>query len=102
MLNFYYEMNKLKRLLKNKYFITIVIFIIWLIFFDQNNLLQYLKFKKQYKKLLEDKKYYIKKIKEDSEKIYELQTDAKTIEKFARENFYMKKPDEDLFVIIEK
>lgn len=95
-------MTSFKNIIKSKYFITIILFIIWLVFFDQNNLIQYFKFKKQYKKLLQDKEYYLQKIKEDSEKIYELQTNAKTIEKFARENFFMKKPNEDLFIIIEK
>lgn len=95
-------MKILKRIIKNKYFITTILFIIWLVFFDQNNLIQYFKFKKQYKKLLQDKEYYIQKIKEDSEKINELQTNAETLEKFARENFFMKKPNEDLFIIVEK
>lgn len=95
-------MTSFKNIIKSKYFITIILFIIWLVFFDQNNLIQYFKFKKQYKKLLQDKEYYLQKIKEDSEKIYELQTNAKTIEKFARENFFMKRPNEDLFIIIEK
>jgi len=93
---------KIKKVIKNKYFITTVLFIIWILFFDQNNLIQYFKLKKHYKRLLQDKEYFLNKIKEDSEKIYELQTNAKTLEKFARENFYMKKPDEDLFIIIEK
>lgn len=44
-------------------------------------------------------KYYEKKKEEDKRKLEELHSDKEGIEKFARENYYMKKDNEDVFVI---
>ena len=51
--------------------------------------------------LEKDKMYYIEKIKEDSVKLYELKTDSKNLEKFAREQYLMKKKNEDIFIIVD-
>jgi cell division protein FtsB len=57
---------------------------------------------KKLKKLKAEKEYFEEKIGTDKQKIEELQTNSKNLEKFAREQFMMKKRDEDIFVIIEK
>ncbi len=86
---------------KNKYIITTLLFIIWLLFFDQNNLLERKKYLKEYNQLLKDKEYYLNKIEEDKKRLEELQTNDENLEKFAREQYLMKKDNEDIFVIIE-
>lgn len=55
----------------------------------------------QLHQLEKDKIYYINKIKEDSSKLYELKTDSKNLEKFAREQYLMKKDNEDIFIIVD-
>ncbi|MFO7658775.1 MAG: septum formation inhibitor [Bacteroidales bacterium] len=87
------------RFLKNKYILTTILFIIWLLFFDQNNLLDRRKYVKEYKQLLMDKDYYLEKIEEDSKRLEELQTSNENLEKFAREQYLMKKDDEVLYII---
>ena len=52
------------------------------------------------KTLKNDKEYYIKKIQSDKSKLYELKTNDHNLEKFAREQYKMKKPDEDLYIIL--
>lgn len=86
-------------LLKNKYTLTLIIFFGWVIFFDMNNLLQRTKIVNELHQLEKDKLYYINKIKADSQKLNELKTNDENLEKFAREQYLMKKDNEDIFII---
>jgi cell division protein FtsB len=89
------------RFLKNKYILSLVMFFLWLLFFDQNNLLERHKLNNEYDQLLQEREYYIQKIEEDRKRIKELKTDDENLEKFAREQYLMKKDNEDIFVIVE-
>ena len=46
-----------------------------------------------------DKIYYYEKIKIDSRKLEELRTDRENLEKFAREQYLMKRENEDIFIV---
>lgn len=85
---------------RNKYILTLLIFILWILFLDSNNLVSRYKEIKNLKKLKADREYYLKRIEEDRKKLNELRTDSRNLEKFAREEYRMKKPDEDLYVIL--
>ena len=87
---------------KNKYFIASVLFIIWVAFFDQNNLVERMQNKKELKQLEEDKVYYQEKIKENAARLNELKTNNENLEKFAREQYLMKKENEDVFIIVDE
>jgi len=82
----------------NKYVIVLVIFIIWMFFFDENSLLNHLEFNKEIKKLNTEKEYYQKEIKQDKELIKKLD-DKEELEKFAREEYHMKKENEEIYLI---
>ncbi|MFP4059213.1 MAG: FtsB family cell division protein [Bacteroidales bacterium] len=88
--------------LKNKYILALVVFFIWLLFFDQNNLIDRFRTIYEINQLKKDKNYYIKNIEENSRRLDELQTDDENLEKFAREQYYMKKENEDIFIVIEE
>ena len=88
-------------LLKNKYTLALIVFLGWIVFFDQNNLIERLQNLKQVHQLEKDKIYYIGKISQDSAKLKELKTDKKNLEKFAREQYLMKKKNEDIFIIVK-
>ena len=90
--------SKIPNWLKNKYAITIVVFIVWLSFFDQNNFLVQYDFKKELKALEQDKAFYLKEIKKTRTELNELTTNPITLEKFAREKYLMKKDNEEIFV----
>jgi cell division protein FtsB len=50
----------------------------------------------------DEKQYYLERIEEDSRRLNELKTDRDNLEKFAREQYFMKKENEDVFVIVEE
>ncbi|HKL09026.1 MAG TPA: septum formation initiator family protein [Bacteroidales bacterium] len=88
--------------IKNKYIITFLVFLIWLLFFDRNNLVDRIKELSYYNQLEKDKKYFKERIDEDSKRLEQLKTNNKNLEKFAREQYFMKKADEDIFVVVEE
>ncbi|WP_075601901.1 FtsB family cell division protein [Saccharicrinis aurantiacus] len=88
--------------LRNKYIISFVVFIVWLGFFDANNLLHKYKLSRRIAELEQQKEHYIVEIEQNQRKLHEIQENAKSLEKFAREQYLMKKKNEDIFVIIEK
>jgi cell division protein FtsB len=92
--------NKIPAVFRNKYLLTIIIFLVWLLLFDSNNLIARYKEMRELHKLKMDREYYIKRIEIDRQKLHELKTDNHNLEKFAREQYHMKKPDEDLYIIL--
>jgi cell division protein FtsB len=93
--------EKVLHALKNKFVLTSVIFIVWMLFFDQNNVVERLRAYAEYRQLLSDKDYYQKKIEDDTRKLDELRTNNENLEKFAREQYLMKKDNEDIFIVEE-
>jgi cell division protein DivIC len=92
--------DKIPSAFRNKYILTIIIFIIWLTLLDSNNLISRFKDLRELHKLKKDREYFTKRIGEDKKKLHELKTDDGNLEKFAREQYRMKKPDEDLYIIM--
>ena len=84
----------------NKYTITSLIFLVWLTFFDRNNLVEKMQLRSKIATLKKEKAYYQDKIEEDNRKIKELLSSKENLEKFAREQYLMKRPNEDIFVIV--
>jgi cell division protein DivIC len=94
--------SKYGAMLRNKYVLTALIFLIWMLLFDQNNLNERRKNTNEFNQLLEEKDYYLKKIEEDRKRIEELKTNNDNLEKFAREQYLMKKDNEDIFIIVDR
>ncbi len=92
--------EKVPSFFRNKYVLSFIVFFVWILLFDSNNLITRFKDMKELHKLRLDREYYKEKIKEDQQKLYELKTDNHNLEKFAREQYHMKKPDEDLYIIL--
>ncbi|MFO8233848.1 MAG: septum formation initiator family protein [Bacteroidales bacterium] len=95
-------LKKILPALRNKYILAILIFLLWIIFFDQNNLVDRVRQMQRNTKLEDEKAYYLDKIEEDSAKLHQLKTDAENLEEFAREQYYMKKDDEDIYIVVEE
>jgi cell division protein FtsB len=87
--------------LRNKFVITALAFFVWLLLFDQNNLAERRKSTSEFNQLLQEKGYYVQKIEEDRNRINELKTNTENLEKFAREQYLMKKDNEDIFIIVD-
>lgn len=90
------------KLIKNKYFLTTIGIIVWLLFFDKNDVFSQAELITKLNKLKSDREYYIAEIKSNRAEIEELKTNKKSLEKFAREKYHMKKDNEDVYVIIKK
>ena len=88
--------------LRNKYVLTIAVFGIWMLFFDQNNLVDRIRMTSEIRQLEVDREYYLEQILKDSANLSELTTNKENLEKYAREQFLMKKSNEDVFVVIEE
>jgi len=86
----------------SKYLIALAVFVVWIMFFDENNLRQHHRNLQELALLEEQVDFYKHKIEADKRKLYELQTNDQNLEKFAREQFLMKKADEDIYVIVEE
>ncbi|MDB5283079.1 MAG: septum formation initiator [Bacteroidota bacterium] len=93
---------KLPPLLRNIYFLCGVVFGVWMLFLDENNLLNQYRKHHELSSLLAKKKFYVQQIGETQKELTELTADPATQEKFAREHYWMKRDKEDVFVIVKK
>lgn len=84
---------------KNRYFLVLVLFFGWMIFFDKHDVITQWRLQQSVEKLEEDRTYYKAQIKEAQQKRLDLEVNK---EKFAREEYYMQKSDEDVFIIVDE
>jgi cell division protein DivIC len=88
--------------LRNKYLLTIVLIFLWLTFFDRNNFIDRARMIRESHQLKNDCEYYKERIVNDSTRLDELQSSPETLEKYAREQYLMKKDNEEIFVIVNR
>lgn len=87
-------------LLKNKYVLTLGAFLVWMIFFDDRDVITtHFKHRNELKRLEEGKAYYQQEISKTRADLQELKSDPAILEKYAREKYRMKRDNEDLFII---
>jgi cell division protein FtsB len=89
----------IKPVLTNKYLLVLVLFGIWITFFDENNLISRYKYDRKIRKLDQEISYYEKEIEQSRRKMLELKSNRENLEKFAREQYLMKEPNEEIFII---
>ena len=83
---------------KNIYIIILIMFGVWMVFFDTNSLLSHNEVNQERNKLEDEKAYYRKEIVKDKKAINKL-TSEDGLETFAREKYYLKKENEDIYII---
>lgn len=86
---------------KNYYLIVSSFFLIWMLFFDKNDLITQYKLKSQLSEMRQQRDFYKKRTILVEQERKELLEDADLLEKFAREKYWMKKESEDVFIIEE-
>jgi cell division protein DivIC len=79
-----------------------MVFVIWMIFFDSNDLISQYRMNKNLNDLESEKDYYEQKIIEVNAEEDALIKDKDKLEKFAREHYLMKKPTEDIYILVEE
>lgn len=91
---------RIPKFLKNKYVIAVLILLVWLTFFDQNNFIVQYGYRQDLNKLEAERNYYLTQIEQNKKELFELTSDSAHLEKFAREKYFMKKDNEDIFVLV--
>nr|NQU90661.1 septum formation initiator family protein [Bacteroidota bacterium] len=86
----------------NRIVIVIAVFVVWMLFFDQNNWINQYKLSEELKEVQRQEHYYQQEIISDSIQLHALKTDINSVEKYAREHYKMKKDEETVFYIIEE
>ena len=92
-------MKKITTILTNKYLVTSVFFIVWMLFFDQRDYFQLKDRQAELNKLEAKKRYYVREIEKTKKELEDLQHNPAALEKFAREHYLMKKDGEDIYII---
>ncbi len=88
---------------KNKIYVGIVLFfLLWMLLFDEYNWVRIRRESLKLKALKREAAYLQEKIESDKKKLEALRSNPAELEKFARETYYMKKENEDIYVIVEK
>ena len=90
--------NKTLKIISNKYVLILLVFLVWITFFDENSFLVDREFNQEIKKLEADKEFYQSEIEADKKKIEKLE-DPEQLDQYAREEYHMKKEEEDIFLI---
>lgn len=86
------------KFLSNKYVLVLLFFIVWMLFLDTYSYLDHRFLDKEINELETNKEYYQNEIDRDKKSIKTLKNPHQ-IEKYAREKYYMKKNNEDIFII---
>jgi cell division protein FtsB len=92
------EYSKYLKPFKNVFVLVLIIFAVWMLFFDSNSWFIHNELNEDIDKLEEEKEYYKGEIEKDSKEIKEL-TSEEGIEKYGREHYKMKKEDEEIYII---
>ncbi|WP_412984369.1 FtsB family cell division protein [Pontimicrobium sp. IMCC45349] len=83
---------------KNVFLLILIVFSVWMLFFDSNSWFIHNELNNEIDKLEEEKDYYKQEIKKDQKEIKKLSTDD-GIEKFGREHYKMKRENEEIYII---
>ena len=86
------------KVITNIYVIILTVFVVWMLFFDENSYLTHREFDKEIKELETWIEYHKEKTAQDKQMIKNLQYSLE-LERFAREKYLMKKKNEDIYII---
>lgn len=89
-----------KKYVLNKYVITIILFLVWMVFFDNNSFLVIHEIDSNIAKNEVELAHYKSEYEKNNAFFQKLMNNKSEKEKFARENYFMKKPDEEIFIIV--
>jgi cell division protein FtsB len=93
--------SRLWRLAGTKYVLVLLSATVWMLFFDRYNLHSQQRVQNQIERLQQDRDHYQQAIHALDYEVDQLFTDAEELERFARERYYMKRPNEDVYVVVE-
>lgn len=89
----------LRKILLNRYLLALAAFGVWMAFFDKNDFFVQRERAAELDELNEKIEYYQEQIQLTKKELQALDNDPAMLEKYAREKYYMKRPNEDVFVV---
>jgi len=92
----------LKKIIFNKYFYVGLAFVVWMIFIDQESIIVQYKLSKEIQGLEQQQDFYLEEIEKNKQSLNILTNDTASLEKYARETYFMKKDNEDVFIVVEE
>jgi len=94
-------LTQLPAWLRNKFFIAFAAFTVWMLFFDEKDVFTMRHHRQELRDLQQSKKYYTDQVNKEKNELENLKNNPSTLEKYAREKYYMKRDNEDLFLMPE-
>ncbi len=88
--------------INNRYFYTALAFVIWMAFFDNDSFREQMGLSNKINRLEQQKHFYQTEIQKNKSALNALKYDTTQLEKYAREKYFMKKDNEDVYVVIRK
>lgn len=95
-------LERIKYILKNKYYLTTILFLVWMLFLDRNDIITQVRHVVGLNRINHDREYYKEEIEKINNDLQELSSNKEQLEKFARENYLMKRDNEDIFIIVKE
>ena len=96
------NMKRALGLLGNKFFLVTVAFVIWMVFFDRNDIFSQYQYRQQLNKLEQKRDFYQKGTLQVNTELNELNSDKSELEKFVREKYLMKRDNEDVYLVVKE
>lgn len=93
---------KIWSILRNYYILATLVFVVWVGFIDTDNYVSQRKQRKEMDGLLEQKKFYTDEIRKMKKLSADLATNKEAMERYGRETYLMKKPNEDIFLVVNE
>ena len=90
--------NRWFRIASNKYVLVLAAFIVWMAFLDSNSWLIHRELDLEIEDLEKNRDYYVNEINKDKAIINSL-NDSLELEKFARQEYFMKRENEEIYII---
>jgi cell division protein FtsB len=84
----------------DKYFVTVFLFLVWMVFFDSTSFLVINEMNSEISKYEDQLAYYKSEYKKNDDFYRKLMNNKDEKEKYARENYFMKKPNEEIFILV--
>jgi cell division protein FtsB len=94
-----WKQHPVGKILLNKYFVVGFIFLVWICFFDTNNVGQMIRSRVTLRRQQRQIEFYKREISDMDRKLQQLRSERDSLEKFAREEYYYHQDGEDVYVI---
>lgn len=91
-------MKKALRIVTNKYLLTAVLFVVWIGYFDRNDFFTQQQRRQELQNTKDNITYLRSEIATMKQQADGIKNDSAVLEKFARENYHLKKANEDVYV----